>query len=238
MDCPHSTPDAWQEGRNPNCPILRAGDAWKARRFRGKSDWPSRQQRLWRASLGSLPPSLTSGVSHAWLCGQPNNRSDTAFKMRCCTREPDRCGNDGYYEVHKQVCIDSRRSRLLWGSGNTRRNRMDIERWAGAGFPNRDGTNVGVLENRTIGRWEPSKSPTASTGRDVRCAMPLSWMRGNMGRNHAGSGDGSVSFSTVGRLGTGFAANPQMRVDCGGPVSVRGGRGPFCGDRLRRQRDR
>jgi hypothetical protein len=163
--------------------------------------------------------------------------SNTAFKMRCCTREPNRCGNDGYYEVHKQVCIDSRRSRLLWGSGNTRRNRMDVEREAGAGFPNRDSTNVGVLENRAIGRWEQSKSPTASTGRDVRCAMPLSWMGGNMGTDRAGSGDGPVWFSTVGRLVTGFAVNPQMRVDCGGQVSVRSESGP-CDDLSRRRRGR
>jgi hypothetical protein len=54
----------------------------------------------------------------------------------------------GYYEVHKQVCIYSRSSRLLWGSGNARQNRMAVGRRAGAGFPNRDGANVGVLENR------------------------------------------------------------------------------------------
>jgi hypothetical protein len=145
-----------------------------------------------------------------------------------CARGPNRCANDGYYEVHKQVCIDSRRSRLLWGSGNARRNRMDVGHGDGAGFPNPDDANVGVLENRSIGRWEQSKSPTASTGGDVRCAMPLEWMGGNMGSDRAGSGDGSVWFSTVGRLGTGFAVNPQMRVDCGGPVSVRRESGP-CG---------
>jgi hypothetical protein len=162
-------------------------------------------------------------------CGQPSNRSNTAFKPPCCRREPTRCGNDDYYEVHKQVCIDSRRSRLLWGSGNARRNRMGNGREQGTGFPKRDVANVGVLENRLAGRWEQSKSPTASTGRNVRCAMPLSWMGGNMGRDRAGSGDGSVWFSTVGRLGTGFAVNPQMRVGCGGQDAFRCGRGSSCG---------
>jgi hypothetical protein len=168
MDCPHSTPDAWQEGRNPNCPILRAGDAWKPSHFAGKPDWPSEAHATVARARDSLPL-----VAHSRLCGRPSNRSNTTFKMPCCTPGPNRCGNDGYYEVHKQVCIDSRSSRLLWGSGNARRNRMDVGRGAGAGFPNPHGTNVGVLENRSIGRWEQSESPTASTGGDVRCAMPL-----------------------------------------------------------------
>ena len=113
------------------------------------------------------PSSLTPG-----FVGD-DNRSNTAFKMPCCTRGPNRCANDGYYEVHKQVCIDSRSSRLLWGSGNARRNRMDVGRGAGAGFPNPHGTNVGVLENRSIGTAGAVQISTASTGGDVRCAMPL-----------------------------------------------------------------
>jgi hypothetical protein len=113
------------------------------------------------------PLSLTPGF------GCDRTTGPTALKMHRCTRGPNRCGNDDYYEVHKQVCIDSRSSRLLWGSGNARRNRMDVGRGAGTGFPNPHGTNVGVLENRSIGRWEQSESPTASTGGDVRCAMPL-----------------------------------------------------------------
>jgi hypothetical protein len=127
-----------------------------------------RHTRCWR-ELGIRLPLL----AHPGPRGRASNRSNIAFKMPCCTRRPNRCANDGYYEVHKQVCIDSRRSRLLWGSGNARRNRMDVGRGAGAGFPNPDCTNVGVLENRSIGRSEQSKSPTASTGGDVRCAMPL-----------------------------------------------------------------
>jgi hypothetical protein len=168
MDCPHSTPDAWQEGRNPNCPILRAAGAWKPRHFTGNLG-----TRRTGGCAGGACCQVRSVVAHAWLCGRPGNRSETAFKMHRCTRGPNRCGNDGYYEVHKQVCIDSRSSRLLWGSGNARRNRMDVGRGAGTGFPNRDDTNVGVLENWPIGRWEQSESPTASTGGDVRCAMPL-----------------------------------------------------------------
>ena len=35
MDCPHSTPEPWQECRNPNRPILAAEAAWKGRRFAG-----------------------------------------------------------------------------------------------------------------------------------------------------------------------------------------------------------
>ena len=168
MDCPHSTPDAWQEGRNPNCPILRAGDAWKARRFAGNPG----TRRTGGCAGGALPGarflwSLTHGFGATWQ--QPI----ATFKTIVCTCGPNRCGNDGYYEVHKHVCIDSRSSRLLWGSGNARRNRMDVERGAGTGFPNRDDTNVGVLENWPIGRWEQSESPTASTGGDARCAMPL-----------------------------------------------------------------
>jgi hypothetical protein len=168
MDCPHSTPDAWQEGRNPNCPILRAGDAWKPRHFAGNPG-----TRRTGDGPGGACCQVRSVVAHAWLCGRPRNRSNRASKTHCRTSGPNRCGNDGYYGVHKQVCIDSRSSRLLWGSGNARRNRVDVGRRAGTGFPNRDDTNVGVLENRSIGRWEQSESPTASTGGDVRCAMPL-----------------------------------------------------------------
>jgi hypothetical protein len=185
---------------------------------------PYGQQRLWRASLGSLPL-----VAHfRELRETSNSRSLHLADRAACggsgrgvmRQEEDLRLRDGYYEVHKQVCIDSRRSRLLWGSGNARRNRMDVERGAGAGFPNPDGTNVGVLENRPTGRWEQSKSPTASTGRDAQCAMPLSWMGGNMGRDRAGSGDGSVWFSTAGRLGPGFAVNPQIAAGCGGAVRI------------------
>jgi hypothetical protein len=134
--------------------------------FAGKYSPYGRRPR-WGVLWGSL---RCRSLATLWAT---DNRSNTAFKMPCCTRGPNRCGNDGYYEVHKQVCIDSRSRRLLWGSGNARRNRMDVGRGAGAGFPNRDGTNVGVLENRSIGRWEQSESPTASTGGDARCAMPL-----------------------------------------------------------------
>ena len=59
-----------------------------------------------------------------------------------------RAASTGYYEISKQVCIDSRRSRLVWGSGNARRNRMPAARKLCAGFPNPDSPNVGVLDNR------------------------------------------------------------------------------------------
>jgi hypothetical protein len=50
------------------------------------------------------------------------------------------------YEVYLPVCIDSRRSRLLWGSGNTRQNRINPARKAYAGFPNPLTLHVTSLE--------------------------------------------------------------------------------------------
>jgi hypothetical protein len=126
--------------------------------------------------------------------------------------------SDGYYEVSQQVCVYSRRSRLLWGSGNARQNRMAVGCKQGASFLNRDGWNVGVLEKRWMGRWERSRSPTASTGGDARYAMPLWWMRGNCGVERYWSGDGVGRFSTGWQLGAKFAANPQNAVGCGGMV--------------------
>ena len=158
--------------------------------------------------------------------------------MRRCTREPNRCGYDGYYEVHKQVCLYSRSSRLLWGSGNTRRNRTEIGRERGAGFPKWDVANVGVLEKRWVMLGKHSGSPMASTGEHAEYAMPLWWMGGNMGSDRAGSGDSPARISTAGRLGTGFAVNPHRRVDCGGPGAVRCERGPCGVGRWRRRRGR
>jgi hypothetical protein len=57
-------------------------------------------------------------------------------------------GNDGYYEVFLHVCVYSRSSRLLWGSGNTRRNRVGKGCEAGARFLNPDCLDVRVAENR------------------------------------------------------------------------------------------
>jgi hypothetical protein len=187
----------------------------KVVRFAGNPYWPYGQGRLWRVSLGPLPL-----VGHFRVCARPRgSKYSQSAGFRC--DDGARAGlrrNDGYYEVHKQVCIDSRRSRLLWGSGNARQNRMGTGCEGGTGFPNQDGSDVGVLENRWVTIWKLSESPTASTGRDARCAMPLWWMGGNMGTDRDRSGDGPVWFSTAGRLGTGFAVNPQMRVDCGGGV--------------------
>ena len=168
--------------------------------FAGNRDRPFPARATWTRAAGSL------GRSFPGICG---DRTRGSFGE----------AGYGYYEVHKQVCIDSRRSRLLWGSGNARQNRMGTGCEAGTGFPNPDSANVGVLENRSIGLREPSGSPTASTGGDARCAMPLSWMGGNVGTDRTRSGDSPVGISTAGGLGTGFAANPQMRVDCGGQVS-------------------
>jgi hypothetical protein len=108
----------------------------------------------------SLPLSLTSGI-----VGDP-----------AC---------DGYYEVFLHVCLYSRSSRLLWGSGNARQNRMDEGRGVGAGFPNQDSPDVGVLENRWIASQRLSKDPKPSTDGDVRCAMLLWWMGGNLGANRS-----------------------------------------------------
>jgi hypothetical protein len=197
MDCPHSTPDAWLECRNPNGTILRAKGAWKVGRFRGKSGLAIRQWRCRHALLG-------------WFAFSGR---DSRFVGDRRTR-----GSDGYYEVSQQVCIYRRRSRLLWGSGNARRNRMGVGYGNGARFLNRDSWDVGVLEKRWMGRWKRSRSPTASTGGDARYAMPLWWMRGNCGVERYWSGDGVGRFSTGWQLGAKFAANPQNAVGCGGMV--------------------
>ncbi len=116
-------------------------------------------------SLGSLPLAAQSRV-----CGRPDApqiRSPYSASRAMPVSHIPYASSDGYYEVHKQVCIDSRRSRLLWGSGNARQNRMGTSCEAGTGFPNPDSANVGVLENRWVTVWKPSESPTASTGRDA-----------------------------------------------------------------------
>ena len=165
--------------------------------FAGNRDWPSGNGAVGTLCwFGSLSLVVTRG-----FVGDRRTR-----------------GSDGYYEVSQQVCIYSRRSRLLWGSGNARRNRMGVGYGDGASFLNRDGWNVGVLEKRWMGRWERSRSPTASTGGDARYAMPLWWMRGNCGVERYWSGDGVGRFSTGWQLGAKFAANPQNAVGCGGMV--------------------
>jgi hypothetical protein len=103
---------------------------------------------------------------------------------------------DGYYEVFLHVCLYSRSSRLLWGSGNARQNRMDEGRGVGAGFPNQDSPDVGVLENRWIAPQGLSKDPKPSTDGDGRCAMLLWWMGGNLDADRARSGDTVVRIST------------------------------------------
>ena len=111
------------------------------------------------------------------------------FETIVCTRGPNRCGNDGYYEVFLHVCLYSRSSRLLWGSGNARQNRMDEGRGVGAGFPNQDSPDVGVLENRWIASQRVSKDPKPSTEGDGRYAMLLWWMGGNLGADRSWSGE-------------------------------------------------
>ena len=126
-----------------------------------------------------------------------------------------RAASDGYYEEYLKVCIDSRRSRLLWGSGNARQNCVDTGDRMGAGFLNPATTNVGVLENRWIRPEERSGSSMPSTGGDAKCAGLEAWTRGNCGRVHGGCGDGAVRISTASHLQTGFAALPQAGMECG-----------------------
>ena len=134
MDCPHSTPDARRECRNPNRPILAAWTAWKGRRFAGNPDR--------KTGLGD----------ERWVRGW----------LRA---------NDGYYEVFLDVCIYSRSSRLLWGSGNTRRNRVGKGCEVGARFLNPDCLDVRVAENRWIRLKAATGSPKRPTEkpRDTQC---------------------------------------------------------------------
>jgi hypothetical protein len=86
MDCPHSTPEPWQECRNPNRPILAAEVEWKGGRFAGN-------QGTGRAGVGAFgtlcgirfPRSLPSGIV---------GRLDPGFVW-----DENALGNDGYYEV-------------------------------------------------------------------------------------------------------------------------------------------
>jgi hypothetical protein len=172
MDCPHSTPEPWQECRNPNRPILAAEVEWKGGRFAGNQGTGRTGADALARSAGFFLWPLTSGIVGDQTC-------------------------DGYYQVFLHVCIYSRSSRLLWGSGNARRNRMDEGREVGTGFPNQDGPNVGVLENRGIVPQRLSEDPKPSTDGDGRCAMPLWWMSGNLGANRPWSGDEAVRISTI-----------------------------------------
>src|ERR1700722_1948555 len=136
MDCPHSTPDAQRECRNPNRPILAVGMAWKGRRFAGNPDR--------KTGLGG------GGWVRGWVMG-----------------------NDGYYQVFLYVCVYSRSSRLLWGSGNTRRNRVGKGCEVGARFLNPDCPDVRVAENRWIRLNGATGSPKRSTEkpRDTQCCF-------------------------------------------------------------------
>ena len=136
MDCPHSTPDAWRECRNPNRPILAVGMAWKGGCFAGNPDG--------KTGLGG-------GVGvRGWV------RRD-----------------DGYYEVFLDVCIYSRSSRLLWGSGNTRQIRVRKGCEVGARFLNPDCLDVRVAENRWIRFKAAAGSPKRSTDKpgDTQCCF-------------------------------------------------------------------
>ena len=128
---------------------------------------------------------------------------------------PTRVPSTDDYEVSIPVCIDSRSSRLLWGSGNARQNRTDTTCNHGARFPNRDTTNVGVLENRSIVPKTRPKSPTPSTGRDAQCAIPLWWIGGNTAPIRIRSTDQTMPFSTTEDFGPTFAAYPQTAAGCG-----------------------
>ena len=128
-------------------------------------------------------------------------------------------GDDGYYEVSKQVCIYSRRSRLLWGSGNARRNRMAVGYEDGARFLNRDSWNVGVLEKRWIGRRERSEISNGvhRRGRAIRnAALVDGWKLWRLTATAAAMV--LVGFPRRGNWGQRFAANPQNAAGCGGMV--------------------
>ena len=150
MDCPHSTPDAWQEGRNPNDPILRATGPWKGGRFAGNPGTRRTGARAggalcWVRFLRSLTPGFVGEPAN---CRSLRKAQDDQINPGARTIGK----NDGYYEVNQQVCIDRRSSRLLWGSGNARRNRMESGCKACAGFPNPDTADVGALEKASIGQ--------------------------------------------------------------------------------------
>ena len=81
--------------------------------------------------------------------------------------------NDGYYEVFLYVCVYSRSSRSLWGSGNMRRNRVGEGFEVGARFLNRDCPDVRISENRWIRFKGAAGSPKRSTEkpRDTQCCF-------------------------------------------------------------------
>jgi hypothetical protein len=172
MDCPHSTPEQWQECRNPNRPILAGEVEWKGRRFAGNQG----TRRTGRCAAGALRVFASFGRSLPALWATGHTTATTKYFLH--------------------VCLYSRSSRLLWRSGNARQNRMDEGRGVGAGFPNQDSPDVGVLENRWIASEGLSKDPKPSTDRDVRCAMLLWWMGGNLDADRARSGDTVVRIST------------------------------------------
>jgi hypothetical protein len=178
--------------------------------------------------IGNLPfeagPPLGAGSpprddTHSRVGMTNGLRANLRFCFHVVARAPD----DGYYGIDKRVCIDRRSSRLLWGSGNARQNRVP-QRWeVGAGFRNRVTGIVRTLENR----WRVPRGcpdfPARSTGGDAIREGTGRWTRGNCGPVQEWSGFAVCRISTGGSCGPGFPADPQE--GCGwwkaGPNRVR-----------------
>jgi hypothetical protein len=108
---------------------------------------------------GFAPPALISEV-----VGRPDLpfvRGENAFGKTTATTK-------NFY-----ICLYSRSSRLLWGSGNTRRNRMGKGCEVGTRFLNPDCPDVRVSENRWIRLMGATGSPKRSTEkpRDTQCCF-------------------------------------------------------------------